>query len=122
MPLIAAVVIVVLGLTFIWSSIRILREYERGVVFTLGRYTGTKGPGFFLLVIAMLLRSRKRPIVTGKEALAGAQGEAVAWEGEEGRVLVQGEVWRARAAAPLAAGARVKVIARDGLVLVVEKA
>ena len=28
----------------------ILREYERGVVFTLGRYTGTKGPGLFLLV------------------------------------------------------------------------
>ena len=25
---------------------RILRRYERGVVFTLGRYTGTKGPGF----------------------------------------------------------------------------
>ena len=50
MPLIAAVVIAVLGLTFIWSSIRILREYERGVVFTLGRYTGTKGPGLFLLV------------------------------------------------------------------------
>ena len=48
--LIAAVVIAFLGLTFIWSSIRILREYERGVVFTLGRYTGTKGPGLFLLV------------------------------------------------------------------------
>jgi len=77
---------------------------------------------FFLLVIAMLLRSRKRPVVTGKEALTGAQGEAVAWDGEQGRVLVQGEVWRARAAAPLAPGARVKVIARDGLVLVVEKA
>ncbi len=50
MPFIAAVVIAFLGLTFIWSSIRILREYERGVVFTLGRYTGTKGPGLFLLV------------------------------------------------------------------------
>src|ERR1700746_291308 len=50
MPLIAAVVIAVLGLTFIWSSIRILREYERGVVFPPGRYTGTKGPGLFLLV------------------------------------------------------------------------
>jgi regulator of protease activity HflC (stomatin/prohibitin superfamily) len=50
MPIIAAVVIALLGLTFIWSSIRILREYERGVVFTLGRYTGTKGPGLFLLV------------------------------------------------------------------------
>ena len=32
------------------SAVRILREYERGVVFTLGRYTGTKGPGLFLLV------------------------------------------------------------------------
>ena len=27
-----------------------MREYERGVVFTLGRYTGMKGPGLFLLV------------------------------------------------------------------------
>jgi regulator of protease activity HflC (stomatin/prohibitin superfamily) len=50
MPLIAIAVVAVLALTFIWSSIRILREYERGVVFTLGRYTGTKGPGLFLLV------------------------------------------------------------------------
>jgi regulator of protease activity HflC (stomatin/prohibitin superfamily) len=50
MPLIAALVVAVVGLAFIWSSIRILREYERGVVFTLGRYTGTKGPGLFLLV------------------------------------------------------------------------
>jgi membrane-bound serine protease (ClpP class) len=76
---------------------------------------------FFLLVVAMLLRSRNRPVVTGKEALTGAQGETVAWDGEEGRVLVQGEVWRARAASPLSVGARVKVIARDGLVLKVEK-
>lgn len=32
------------------ASIRILREYERGVVFTLGRFTGVKGPGLILLV------------------------------------------------------------------------
>src|ERR1700741_3464880 len=50
MILIAATVIVALALFFIYASIRILREYERGVVFTLGRYTGTKGPGLFLLV------------------------------------------------------------------------
>ncbi|MBK1686167.1 slipin family protein [Rubrivivax gelatinosus] len=31
-------------------SIRILREYERGVVFTLGRFTGVKGPGLILLI------------------------------------------------------------------------
>jgi regulator of protease activity HflC (stomatin/prohibitin superfamily) len=39
----------VLILVFLYASIRILREYERGVVFTLGRYTGTKGPGLILL-------------------------------------------------------------------------
>jgi regulator of protease activity HflC (stomatin/prohibitin superfamily) len=32
------------------SAIRILREYERAVVFTLGRFTGIKGPGLFLLI------------------------------------------------------------------------
>src|SRR6516162_1055799 len=44
------VALVILVLAILYSAIRILREYERGVVFTLGRYTGTKGPGFFLLV------------------------------------------------------------------------
>lgn len=32
------------------NSLRILREYERGVVFRLGRYVGTRGPGLILLV------------------------------------------------------------------------
>jgi regulator of protease activity HflC (stomatin/prohibitin superfamily) len=31
------------------ASVRILKEYERGVVFTLGRYTSVKGPGIILL-------------------------------------------------------------------------
>lgn len=37
-------------LVIIAYAIRILREYERGVVFTLGRFTGVKGPGLILLV------------------------------------------------------------------------
>src|SRR5690348_10308991 len=44
------IVIAVLVLMFLYSAVKVLREYERGVVFTLGRYTGTKGPGLFLLV------------------------------------------------------------------------
>src|SRR5688572_21724007 len=32
------------------SAIRILNEYERGVVFTLGRFTGTRGPGLVLVI------------------------------------------------------------------------
>src|SRR6516165_3492430 len=76
----------------------------------------------FLLVLTMLLRSRRRPVVTGKEGLLGAEGETVAWDGEEGRVRVNGEIWRARAPRPLEAGARIKVINREGLVLVLEPA
>ena len=73
-----------------------------------------------LLVLAALLRSRKRPVVTGGEALIGAEGEAFAWQDSEGRVRVQGEVWQARAKASLPTGTRVKVVGRDGLVLLVE--
>jgi membrane-bound serine protease (ClpP class) len=73
-----------------------------------------------ILILAALLRSRKRPVVTGNEALIGAAGEAVSWLGGEGRVRVKGEIWRARAATPLAAGTAVKVVSRDGLVLLVE--
>jgi membrane-bound serine protease (ClpP class) len=76
----------------------------------------------FLIVLSMLLRSRKRLIITGKEALLGAEGEAVAWRGEDGRVRIRGEIWRARAPKALQPGARVKVIDRDGLVLIVESA
>ena len=37
-------------LIFLAAAIRILREYERGVVYTLGRYTGIKGPGLIILI------------------------------------------------------------------------
>lgn len=76
--------------------------------------------GLFLIVLALLLRSRRRPVVTGGEAMLGAEGETITWQGEEGRVRVKGEIWRARAARPLPAGSRIKVIGREGLVLTVE--
>lgn len=42
-------VVILILLLIIGSAIKILREYERGVVFTLGRFTGVKGPGLILL-------------------------------------------------------------------------
>jgi regulator of protease activity HflC (stomatin/prohibitin superfamily) len=41
---------IVLIIIFLASAIRILREYERGVIFTLGRFTGVKGPGLIILI------------------------------------------------------------------------
>ena len=46
-------VIVLIGIMLISSSVRVLREYERAVVFRLGRYAGVKGPGLFLLIPVM---------------------------------------------------------------------
>jgi regulator of protease activity HflC (stomatin/prohibitin superfamily) len=43
----ALLVIIIL---FLASAIRILREYERGVIFTLGRFTAAKGPGLIILI------------------------------------------------------------------------
>jgi regulator of protease activity HflC (stomatin/prohibitin superfamily) len=45
--LILAIVLVVL---FFWAAIKILREYERGVIFRLGRVIKTKGPGLIILI------------------------------------------------------------------------
>jgi regulator of protease activity HflC (stomatin/prohibitin superfamily) len=46
-------------------AIRILREYQRGVVFTLGRFTGVKGPGLIILIpfIQQMVRVDLRTIV-----------------------------------------------------------
>jgi regulator of protease activity HflC (stomatin/prohibitin superfamily) len=48
--LIVVAVLLVLGFTAIGASVRVLREYERGVVFRLGRLMEQKGPGLILLV------------------------------------------------------------------------
>jgi regulator of protease activity HflC (stomatin/prohibitin superfamily) len=46
-PYFALLVIVIL---FLYSAIKILNEYERGVIFRLGRVIGAKGPGLILLI------------------------------------------------------------------------
>ena len=43
-------VIIVLGAMLLFSAVKILREYERGVVFRLGRFAGVRGPGLILLI------------------------------------------------------------------------
>jgi regulator of protease activity HflC (stomatin/prohibitin superfamily) len=44
------VYVVFIVVAIIAASIRILKEYERGVIFTLGRFTGIKGPGLIIVI------------------------------------------------------------------------
>lgn len=77
--------------------------------------------GLLLLALTMLVRSRRRAVVTGGAALIGATGSVIEWTGREGRVRLAGEIWRARAGTALQPGERVKVRDRDGLILLVER-
>jgi len=56
MPFVIAILILIVILVF--SAIKVLNEYERAVVFTLGRFTGIKGPGL-VLIYPIVQRMRK---------------------------------------------------------------
>jgi len=49
-PLLVFGVIVLLALVVVFSSLRIANEYDRGVVFRLGRLIGLKGPGLYFII------------------------------------------------------------------------
>jgi regulator of protease activity HflC (stomatin/prohibitin superfamily) len=46
----STLVIIAIAVLFLYSSIKILQEYERGVIFLLGRFWRVKGPGLIILV------------------------------------------------------------------------
>lgn len=73
--------------------------------------------GFLLLVATLLVRARRRPIVSGREALIGAQGEVLVDFEQDGWARVHGETWRVHSQLPLHAGQRVHVTRVQGLVL-----
>lgn len=58
-------VIALFAIIIFGAAIRIFREYERGVMFTLGRFTGVKGPGLILMLpyIQQMVRMDLRVIV-----------------------------------------------------------
>ena len=63
--IIAFIVIAVLILLLLFSAINILKEYERGVIFTLGRFWKVKGPGLIIVmpIIQQIVRVQLRTVV-----------------------------------------------------------
>jgi membrane-bound serine protease (ClpP class) len=72
---------------------------------------------FLILVVGMLLRARRRPVVSGREQMVGAAGEALEDLEREGWARVHGERWRVRCTVPLRRGEHLRVTAIHGLVL-----
>ncbi|MCX7823252.1 MAG: slipin family protein [Syntrophobacterales bacterium] len=44
------ILLIILAIIFLANAIKVLKEYERGVIFRLGRVIGAKGPGLILLI------------------------------------------------------------------------
>ncbi|CAN5154963.1 nodulation protein NfeD [soil metagenome] len=76
-----------------------------------------------LLIGAVAVRTRTAPPTIGAAgSIVGAEGVVKDADGMRGQVLVEGARWQAVATVHLAVGMRVKVVARDGLVVTVEPA
>lgn len=73
--------------------------------------------GLIIALMTLILRARRRPLVSGSELLIGALAEVVDSFDGRGLVRIQGEIWQACGAQPLRKGEQVRVIGRDGLVL-----
>lgn len=77
---------------------------------------------FFMVVLAMAVQARRRPVVSGRDLLVGGQGQVIDWTGAAGRVRIEGEIWQARGRSDLPTGRRIRVTGVDGLTLRVEPA
>lgn len=74
----------------------------------------------FVFVIGAALRARKTMVVSGQEAIIGAQAEAREDFTGHGKVYAMGEQWQAYSTEHIAKGQMLRIVARDGLVLHVE--
>ena len=75
---------------------------------------------FFLGIIAMAIKARGRPVVSGQEELINAIGTVQQDFSDQGWIHIHGESWRARTGVPLKHGQKVRVTRIDGLTLDVE--
>ena len=76
--------------------------------------------GLFMFVLAMAIKARQRPVVSGMEEMIGSIGEVTEDFETTGRIHIHSESWQARSKVPVRRGQRVRVIAMEGLRLIIE--
>lgn len=70
-----------------------------------------------LFVVGAAVKARRRPALTGGEAMIGSIGEVIEWDGLNGRVRAHGELWSARSDRSFHPGDQIRVTGREGLIL-----
>lgn len=106
---------------FIFGSVVLIDSGAPGFSINRGLIGGfaLSSAAFFIFALGMLLKSRNRPVVSGKEELLGSIGEAMEDFAETGRVRVHSETWSARTHQALHKNDKVRIIGLDGLLLTV---
>jgi membrane-bound serine protease (ClpP class) len=72
---------------------------------------------FLAFAAGVVMKSRKRAVVSGREEMVGSSGEIIEASAAEGWARVHGELWRVRSGSVLHSGQRVRVARMDGLML-----
>ena len=112
------------AIAFVIGSIMLIdTEVEGyGVSWPVIITAGILGAVIFGGIATLAMRARSRSVVTGQEEMLNSIGEALESFKAEGRVRVHSEDWNARSSVPVKRGQKVKVVAMNGLVLIVEPA
>jgi membrane-bound serine protease (ClpP class) len=108
-------------IAFVLGSILLFNTDVPGYAVNLGVIGGIAFCAIVLLaaLLWLVMRARRAHQVSGDQQMLDATGELLDATDENGEAwaLLYGERWRVRASAPLPAGARVRVVRRDGLLL-----
>ena len=110
-------------IAFVLGSIMLIEDTELPgfeIPYALIGGLAAASAGFLIFLLGMLARSRRRAVVSGREYLIGAIGEALADFDAEGWARVQGEQWKVRASRPVRRGQKLRVTGMHGLVLTAE--
>jgi membrane-bound serine protease (ClpP class) len=75
---------------------------------------------FLMLAVTLMIRSHKKPVVTGHGMLLGKEGIVMRIEGDHAVIQIMGEIWNAHSHLTLMPGQQVKVMRAEGLLLTVE--
>lgn len=116
--LIISILALIIGSTFLYNT----SGWQPAVNPILALVVSVLLAGFIWLVATKALEAERMRPVHDLDSLIGAIGEAKTEISDEGSVQVGSELWSAQSNEVIPAGARVRVIGRQGFFLIVEKA
>jgi len=107
------------AVAFVLGSLFLFDPDETGIAVSRELVFGAGGAFALIILVVgtLVVRSERRPPVTGAEAMVGAVGVVRERLAPRGTILVRGEYWAAESEAEVAVGERVEVTAIDGLTL-----